>query len=453
MIFLIFLSISLPAIKSYNFLITNPILGYSHVKFKSNIADVLADAGHNVTLLQYYHNPMENLKNLVKNPRVEIIHYYPDNFAELLEKSRKIGTFPEFWATKSMDSPFLRYFTQLDIIPVLWNNTYSKLLRDTKFLKTLEDRNFDAVLAETFEIGGFYIAHLINARSVIAIMSSVKYPYTEQLFGQPATLGYIPGEFSKFGKEATVWDRLNDIYHEFFSVLFHKSISDRQHQLYRDILGKTIRNLPDWQDLVRKSTYFFVNSNPFLDFSVPKTPNIIAIGGFGFDATRTQKILPEEYQKIMGEHTVLICFGSVLQSSEMPDDFKMGFIQLFKAFPNITFIWKYEQQEDEFIRKNRLGPNVHLRSWIPQSILLRNERVKLFITHGGLASTMEVAYSGKPALVIPLINDQFHNGMMLSRHGGAITYNKYDLADPVKLIETVRRILETPRFVNNLATS
>ncbi|CAI5451230.1 unnamed protein product [Caenorhabditis angaria] len=86
---------------------------------------------------------------------------------------------------------------------------------------------------------------------------------------------------------------------------------------------------------------------------------------------------------------------------------------------------------------------------MPQSALLADKRVKLFITHGGLASTMEVAYSGKPALVVPLFSDQFHNGMMLSRHKGAITYDKYELANPTKLIANVRQILETPSFLEN----
>ncbi|CAI5451231.1 unnamed protein product [Caenorhabditis angaria] len=317
--------LSIYSIDAYNYLITNPTVGFSHVKYNSKIADVLADAGHNVTILQYYHIPMPNLDGLVKNPNVEIIHYYPDNFEEL--RKAKTATLPEFWATKSMDSPLLGYFVKPAFFASMWNNTYTKLLRDKEFLKTLEARNFDAVLAETFEIGGFYIAHLINARSVIATMPSVRYPYTEQLFGQPATLGYIPGDFSRMGKEATVFDRLNDIYYDFFSTISHKAYADAQQVLYSSIVGY---NLPDWKELVTKSTYFFTNTNSYLDFAIPKTQNIIHVGGFTVDKEATYK-LPEEYQNIIKENTVIISFGSVVRSYEMPEEFKNGLIKLFRS--------------------------------------------------------------------------------------------------------------------------
>lgn len=66
---------------------------------------------------------------------------------------------------------------------------------------------------------------------------------------------------------------------------------------------------------------------------------------------------------------------------------------------NITFLWKYEDPTDIFF-KNRLPKNVILKDWFPQRALLADKRVKLFITHGGLGSTMELAYAAKPAIVV-----------------------------------------------------
>ncbi|CAI5451229.1 unnamed protein product [Caenorhabditis angaria] len=425
---------------SLKILIANPILGFSHVKFNAQVADVLADIGHDVTMLNIYHIPLPNLDKLVKNSNVKFIEYRPTHFSGMKNEEH---TLPDFWDSIYMNNKIVACLSLPMVVKEKWEPTYSELLKDKKFFQSLKDQDFDAVITETFELGGFYIAHLINARSVIAIMSSVRYPYTEQLFGQPPTLGYIPGDFSRMGKEATVWDRLNDIYNDFFFTQLHQAYSNMQNKLFDRLIGY---KLPYWKDLVNNSTVFITNSNPYLDFAAPKTANIIPVGGFNVQKSPKQS-LPNEYQDILGENTVIISFGSVVRSYEMPENFKSGFVEMFKKFPNVTFIWKYERDDLEF--RKRIGPNVYFKKWMPQSALLADKRVKLFITHGGLASTMEVAYSGKPALVVPLFSDQFHNAMMLSRHGGSIAYNKFDLSKSEKLISAVRELLENSKFAEN----
>ncbi|EYC33735.1 hypothetical protein Y032_0002g956 [Ancylostoma ceylanicum] len=44
-------------------------------------------------------------------------------------------------------------------------------------------------------------------------------------------------------------------------------------------------------------------------------------------------------------------------------------------------------------------PNVHLGTWLPQNALLADPRLTVFVTHGGLGSTTELAYQGKPAIL------------------------------------------------------
>ena len=65
--------------------------------------------------------------------------------------------------------------------------------------------------------------------------------------------------------------------------------------------------------------------------------------------------------------------------------------------PDITFIWKYEEEGSQIAKRL---PNVHLSTWVPQNALLADKRLSLFITHGGLGSSTELAYLGKPALIV-----------------------------------------------------
>ncbi|KAK6729961.1 hypothetical protein RB195_006794 [Necator americanus] len=150
--------------------------------------------------------------------------------------------------------------------------------------------------------------------------------------------------------------------------------------------------------------------------------------------------------------------------------------------PNVTFIWKYENENSAIAIEHT---NVYLSGWIPQAALLSDARLSLFITHGGIASTNEVAFMGKPAIVVcfsadcsrfdgiqricnilkeidrkmycktkavegkrnvPLFGDQMRNARMLVRHGGAIMLQKFDIADAEKLRTAIATVLEDPSF-------
>ena len=60
-------------------------------------------------------------------------------------------------------------------------------------------------------------------------------------------------------------------------------------------------------------------------------------------------------------------FGSVAQSSKMPEVLKKKFLETFAQFPDITFLWKYEKDEDNIA----FGyDNVITGYWLPLTDLL-----------------------------------------------------------------------------------
>ncbi|CAI2353511.1 unnamed protein product [Caenorhabditis sp. 36 PRJEB53466] len=417
------LSLLLSTVSSYNFLIVNPIYGYSHAKYLGKLADVLADAGHKVTVFQHYHTVFKNSDKYVKNKNVEILNYFPDKYEEMLKKEAR--TFPDFWDSPMMTNVVLSSFVMPDLLRKEFEKESTRVLKDKDLHQQLKDKKFDAVIVETFESSGFYLAHLIGVIP-IATMSSVRHP-SQSLFGQPSILGYVPGEGSNLPPNAGFLDRLNDVYTKLFvSRMFH-GLFEEQHKVYAAAIGGDV---PHWEELVKRSPIFLTNGNPYLDFAVPSPGNIVQI----------------EYEKILEERdsTVLVSFGSVMRSYQMPPKFKAGVIKMFENLPDVTFIWKYEIDDEEL--QKRLPSNVHLKKWVPQPALLADKRVKVFVTHGGLGSTMEVAHSGKPALMIPLFGDQPLNAQMLARHGGAVAYNKYELPNGEKLTATMRDMVHSPKY-------
>ncbi|UMM32346.1 hypothetical protein L5515_006176 [Caenorhabditis briggsae] len=439
-IFLIFLL--LISVHAKNILIYNSVFGYSHVKFLSLMANIIADHGHNVTLFRPYHIN-HNTEGLIKNKNIEIIDYFPDHYEELLHANSE--TFPMFWDDPFVNHPVLEAFIAPRLISQAVEKTATQLLKDGNIIQELRAKKYDVVIAELFEITGVYIAHLIDV-PCIPIMPAVRFTNTMDIFGQPSLLGYIQHSGSKMAPDAGFLDRLNDVYRNFLFDLNTDSNSYHQQKVFEKAVGKS---LPSWKDLVKQSPIYMTNSNPYLDFAVPTTATIVHVGGITVDLNKPKTVLPDDYEKILQEResTVLISFGSVIRSFQMPANFKAGIIQMFESLPDVTFIWKYEKDDAEF--QKRLPKNVHLKKWVPQPALLADKRLKAFVTHGGLGSTTEVAYSGKPALMVPIFGDQPYNADMLARHGGAIAFSKYDLKNPEKLTSAVKSLVYDLKYKNN----
>lgn len=63
----------------------------------------------------------------------------------------------------------------------------------------------------------------------------------------------------------------------------------------------------------------------------------------------------------------MVSFGTVALSHAMPDEVKEIFLETFKKFPDVTFLWKYEKNEHRIAEGL---PNVITDKWVPQNDLL-----------------------------------------------------------------------------------
>ncbi|PIO64813.1 hypothetical protein TELCIR_13544 [Teladorsagia circumcincta] len=81
--------------------------------------------------------------------------------------------------------------------------------------------------------------------------------------------------------------------------------------------------------------------------------------------------------------------------------------------------------------------------------LLADPRLTVFVTHGGLGSTTELAHMGKPALLIPLFSDQTRNAHMLTKHGGGIVLKKSDLENPQMITDSLKSIISDDSYSQN----
>lgn len=64
---------------------------------------------------------------------------------------------------------------------------------------------------------------------------------------------------------------------------------------------------------------------------------------------------------------MLFSFGSGMNASHMPLEWKNAFIDAFREFPNIEFLLRYDATD----LAGKVPPNVYLSKWLPQTDLLR----------------------------------------------------------------------------------
>jgi hypothetical protein len=67
----------------------------------------------------------------------------------------------------------------------------------------------------------------------------------------------------------------------------------------------------------------------------------------------------------------------------MPDHLKQAFLQSFREFPDVTFLWKYENPNDPIVQGI---PNLVTGSWLPQKEIFAQNKLLAFVSHGGMNS-------------------------------------------------------------------
>lgn len=274
------------------------------------------------------------------------------------------------------------------------------MFEDTSLHDTLKSQGFDVVFAETFDFCGLYLSDYLGFRSVVSVFTGSRLLAITAPLGEPSWLHYFPAPGSdSYGPGAGILNRINDLYYKYVFGYGYVRLFDRQFQQVSQLTNGKVRH---WKKILKDVTFHFSNSNPYLDFPIPSISKIIPIGGFDMGIEQKPHELSPELNSLLDSRpvTIFVSFGSMVKSKFMPDHYKSSMLKFFAAnSQHITFLWKYEDLNDKLIKDN-LPDNVFLGEWFPQTALLADKRVKLFITHGGLASTMELAYAAKPAIVV-----------------------------------------------------
>ncbi|PIC25514.1 hypothetical protein B9Z55_018413 [Caenorhabditis nigoni] len=427
---------------SLKILVYSPAFAGSHTNFMARIADTLTESGHNVTFfVPIFDEARSNqlgvklTKNVIKMERSEEMKLDPVTMDNVTSS---------FWSINVNSKEGHSLF---DPVHKLTVQSCRSLFSNSDLLEALRSHEYDVGIAEPMMTCSLALFRHLGIQKVVLASSCPIFDVVMAAMGEPAETSYVPAIYSSVsGDQMDFADRLEnyDMYH--FMVNRYGQVFDDEAKVYRSFLGQ---DFPDWRDLIPDASIHFTNSIPYLDFPRPSIQKTIDIGGITVDVAQIESLkLSNEFKAILEkrEKTMFISFGSMAKSFEMPQNYKGNLLKVFKSEPNVTFIWKYESDD---VRFAEVVENLELVKWAPQTALLNDKRLSAFLSHGGLGSTLETAFLGKPTIMIPIFFDQFRNSNMLSRLGTSITLLKADLRNADKLRTAFHQILHNDSFQRN----
>lgn len=318
------------------------------------------------------------------------------------------------------------------------------VFQNEDLINYLRDQRFDVAISEPLYTCGFALFDHLGIETTISTDSHLGLEVSKIAHGASISTSYLPAVFSSGSERMTLIGRAKNYVESYFNYYFNSKIYENELAGIEGIY----KNGKGWRELSRKNAYMFVNSNPQMDIPSPRTSKFIEIGGISSGPVKQER-LPEEYDRVLSlrKKNVLISFGTNAKSMFMSDDMKESLIKTFESMPDTTFIWKYENTTVDIVKQyNKRINNVMLTDWMPQTALLADPRLTLFVTHGGLGSTNEVAFSGKPSIMVPVFGDQTRNARMLERHEVALVLTKYDLTNFKKVRGTIRKMLNDKSY-------
>ncbi|UMM33004.1 hypothetical protein L5515_006631 [Caenorhabditis briggsae] len=374
----------------------------------ARLADTLTEAGHNVTFLAPVMDERRKSQLGVKITKDVVLVEQDEEMKHHL--SPVDDDMALYWKTEV--TPW-NMNTIFSVFTDSMRQGCANFLRNKDVYDSMKSRNFDVGIYEPLSVCGLGFMYAIGIRRTISASSCVFYDSVLNVVGEPLELSHVPAQTSKFGEDMSLSERVHN--YQMSKALEGVNFKgfEVETKLYQEHF-----DVPDWRELMLDSSFHFVNAIPYLDFPRTVTQKTISIGGISIDMEfiESQK-LSKEWSDVLDtrKHNMLISFGSLVRSQDMPIEWRRGLLEAIRSEPNVTFIWKYESDDVSWAKG---VSNIHFSKWVPQTALLNHPRLSAFLTHGGLGN-------------------QERNANMLARHGGVRVFQKNNLENVKTAIHDV----------------
>ncbi|XP_037814382.1 UDP-glycosyltransferase UGT5-like isoform X2 [Lucilia sericata] len=397
----------------------------SHVLIHCAVADALAEAGHEVTVIA-------TVPNMIKKAKYKFLHVegpmFDSNFAqEMLNKPASI---------------YRKFNGIISHVIDMANDTMNqpKILN---FLQTHNPGDFDAVILGYF-MNDFMLgfgAHF-QCPIILSFMVQPIFPINKMI-GNPLEASYVPTLYSGYKQPMDFASRVKNFLANGFEHLVLRNLMQRKLERMYGYNFPADRYPP--LEEVYKNVSLVLTNHHFSQGPIrPNVPALIEIGGI--QIKEKPDPLPQDLAEIIessDKGVIFFSLGTNVQGSNLSKDkAKMIFNVLSKLPYTVLLKWG----DSDFPGQSK---NMIYRSWLPQDDILAHPKVKLFITHGGMGSVVESQYHGVPMVGIPFFGDQHSNiaNVVKSGFGLGLEYARFS---EEAFRNAVVEVLENPSYTQNV---
>ncbi|KAL9925031.1 uncharacterized protein ACN2A1_010713 [Glossina fuscipes fuscipes] len=408
----------------------------SHLIVHMSVAKVLAEEGHNVTVVVTQEPKVNHQKihTILIPPGEEHIEFLHKEFSDLAKQKPSL----------------LRTLTNLIGSLRLIIDMQRDALKDERFTQLYDnpDTKFDLVIVgyflNSFQFG---VAAKFKAPVILSWMSAPVHIINDYV-GNPNGVAYVPNTMmaTKLGEKMNFLERVQNFLTAIMFDTFGKIMDYRNQCFYNELFPNDDGKLPTYEEMKNNVSLVFCNSH-FTEGPIrPNVPAVIEIGGI--QVKDQPNPLPEDISSVLHESKVhgaiLFCLGSNLRSDYIkPEVIKTIFQVLSSLKQNV--IWKW----DDLTNTPGIAKNIMYKQWIPQDDILAHPNLKLFITHAGKGGVAEAQYHGVPMVALPAFADQPGNAAKVVVSGYGLQLDLLTLtADQLRM--AINEILTNPSYRENV---
>ncbi|XP_039494968.1 UDP-glucosyltransferase 2 [Drosophila santomea] len=400
-----------------------PIPSHSHYYHALPYLKKLASLGHEITSVSPFplKEPVSNIHDI---PVPELF----DNIEEIVGNlTNRKGTWNEY--------EYINKYTLTLVKKVLENDGVRR--------EILQPGNvqFDLIIVDLWRLDALYGFAAHFDAPIIGIASFGTDWKIDELVGNVSPLSYLQSpSFNWFDLDSYGGRVAHFVDQSLAWINWHWRHEEKHEALYREYFPRIADKRP-LSEITRNFAVILVNQHFTLAPPRPYAPNVIEVGGMHIN--QEPKALPQDLEDFIqgaGEHGVIyFSLGTNVRSKNLAEDRRRILIDTFGSLPQ-RILWKFEADE-----LSDIPSNVLISSWFPQQDILAHPKVKLFITHGGLQSTVECIHHGKPMLGLPFFYDQFRNMEHIKALGIGLVLNYKDMtSDEFK--DSILRLLTEKSF-------
>ncbi|XP_019847317.2 UDP-glycosyltransferase UGT5 [Bactrocera dorsalis] len=396
-----------------------PFQGRSQYICVENYLKALAARGHEVTVISEFPQKKQvpNFRDVTIINKERLFEDFPlDDFMTTVSKWEELN-----WGIEYLTAPTRRVLEHPEVQKWLANGV-----------------TFDLLIVEVLQQEALYaLSYHFNA-SLIGVSSFGTDMRIDELVGNTSPLSYVPSVLSTNSDHMSFYQRLESLYTNIVEwVHNHFVMIPLQYELYKTHVSKPTA---DFMAIRKNFSLLLLNQHFSMSIPRPYVTNAIEVGGFHIE--HKPKALPADMEAFINANpngAIFFSLGSNFFSKNLSKEKLAIILNVFASLPYNIF-WKFEVPE-----LPGKPENVYINKWFPQADILAHPNVKLFITHGGLLSTIEAIHYAKPIVGIPIFYDQHLNVARAQAKGFGLGVNLKTLnAEEFK--DTILEVLNNPKY-------